>query len=172
MRGLVLCVPLVGLLAPQDPEPRPTRTTVAQGVLTPATPIRKQLKAGEVHEYVVPLAAGQAVKIAAAQVGIDVKIELVDPGGTSLSGVNDGVQVGGSEILAWVTQTEGDHRIKVWTENSSAEPGDYELLAEAAVATETHVAAITAYNEGRGIFERASRATDNQRAQMTEALGA
>jgi CHAT domain-containing protein len=172
MRGLVLCVPLVGLLAPPEPGPGPGRTTVAQGVLPPHAPIRKQLKAGEVHEYVVPLAAGQAVKVAAAQIGIDVKLELADPGGTTLVDANDWVQVGGSEILAWVTQRDGDHRIKVWTENSSAEPGDYELQAEAAAATETHVAAITAYNEGRRIFERASRATENQRAQMTEALRA
>jgi CHAT domain-containing protein len=141
-------------------------------VLTPDVPVRQRLKVGEVHEYAVPLASGQAVKVVAAQVGIDVKLELTDPDGATLIDVNDWLQVGGSEILAWVTQRDGDHRIKVWTENSSAEPGDYELQVEAAVASETHVAAITAYNEGRRSFERASRATENQRAQMTEALRA
>jgi tetratricopeptide (TPR) repeat protein len=135
-------------------------------------PVRHRLTATEVHEYRLGLAAGHALKVAAAQIGIDLKLELLDPGGTAVIDVNDWVQVGGSEVLVWLAQRDGDYRLKVSTDNPSSEPGDYELQAEAVVASETHVAAITAYNEGRQTFERASRATENQRAQMSEALRA
>ncbi len=175
MRALGLCVPLVGLLAPQGPSVAPSpppRSTVDQGVLAPSVPVRHRLAANEVHEYRLELAAGQALKVAGAQIGIDLTLELLDPAGTALIEVKDWVQVGGSEMLVWITQKEGDYRLKVSTDNPSSEPGDYELLAEAAVASETHVTAITAYNEGRRIFERASRATENQRGQMSDALAA
>ncbi len=173
MSPLGSCVPLLGLLAlqePASPPPRPAVTTVDRGALTSALPVRQRLAATEVHEYHLELPAGQAVKVAAAQVGIDLKLELVDPGGTAVIDVNEWVQVGGSEILVWVTQTHGDHRLRVSTDNPSSEPGEYELQAEVAVAGETHVAAVTAYNEGRQTFERASRATENQRARMGDAL--
>src|SRR5512134_3599233 len=102
MTALRWCVTFAALLLPRPAGSGPQKTavsTVDQGALPPDAPVRHRLTASEIHEYRLQLSSGQALKIAAGQIGIDLKLELVDPGGAALIDVNDWPQVGGTEFL-------------------------------------------------------------------------
>src|SRR5258705_11213214 len=55
------------------------------GNLPPLSPVQRELKGGETHSYGVALVAGQFLYAEVEQQGIDLAIDLFDPGGQKIA---------------------------------------------------------------------------------------
>ena len=55
------------------------------GNLPPLSPVKRELKGGETHSYQVALVAGQFLYAQVEQQGIDVAIDVFDPGGQKIA---------------------------------------------------------------------------------------
>lgn len=89
--------------------------------------IRGRLAGGGTDEHSIELAAGTFMKIETEQLRLDVAVELVDPGGTSLIWVDSPIGRLGKENLVAVAQTAGTYKIRILATEADAPPGEYLL---------------------------------------------
>ena len=123
--------------------------------LEPGHPVTRTLSGGKAHTYLVALKAGQYVRVAAEQKGIDVVLRLLAPDGRELIAVDSPNGAWGPERASEVAATAGYYRIEVRSDNATDKPGQYEMrIEELRPATErdrTRVAAERVYAEGEGL---------------------
>ncbi len=94
-------------------------------------PILRDLAGGGSDSYRMKLEAGQYVRCAADQQGIDVVLRLLAPDGRLIAEVDSPSGSQGPEKASVVTQTAGDYRIVVRSDDAKAKPGRYEMKVEA-----------------------------------------
>lgn len=122
--------------------------------LEPGHPVTRTLSGGKAHTYLVALKAGQYVRVAAEQKGIDVVLRLLAPDGHLLISVDSPNGAQGPERASEVAAATGDYRVEVRSDNAKDKPGQYEMrIEELRPATErdrTRVAAERVYAGGEG----------------------
>ena len=131
--------------------------------LHPNQAIERQMRGGEIHEFQVRLQAGEYLRVAVMQQGIDIQLNLLDSSGQKLvetDGLN-GSQ--GLEIAAIIAMQNSSIRVEV-TADKAVPSGQYVLKIEAlrpATESDRHwVTAQKLYQEG--ILIRAQPGTENQ----------
>src|ERR1044071_915031 len=96
-------------------------------VLTPGSPIERDIRAGESHAYRLTVDAGKFVYLTAAQLGIDLSIHLKGPDNKPL--FTDRMEYGGYEDLPWIAPTSGEVAIEIKA-GSFSPVGRYRLQVE------------------------------------------
>jgi CHAT domain-containing protein len=123
------------------------------GNLPPLSPVERELKGGETHSYQLSLVAGQFLYAQVEQQGIDVTIDVFDPGGQKIADVDSPNDNWGAEPILLVAGLSGNYRVDIRSPNKTALTGRYEIKIIASrkpTATDlTHFAAERAFNEGR-----------------------
>jgi CHAT domain-containing protein/Tfp pilus assembly protein PilF len=105
--------------------------------LEPGKPIERELAVDQSHSYQMTLAAGQYVKLAVDQRGIDVEVKLFGPDGKLITEVDTKRTTQGQEPVFWVAEEAGGYRLDVETKYKDAMAGRYEIrVVELRVATE------------------------------------
>jgi CHAT domain-containing protein/tetratricopeptide (TPR) repeat protein len=141
--------------------------------LEPGHPITRDLAGGGTQSYLVGLKAGQYVRLAADQRGIDVILRLLTPAGSPIVEVDSPNGAYGPERASEVADAAGDYRIEVKSGNAADKPGRYEMrIEELRPATDqdrTRVSAERVYAEGEG--QRRQKALDKAMASYQQALG-
>jgi len=123
--------------------------------LQPGHPVTRTLSGGKAHTYLVALKAGQYVRLAAEQKGIDVVLRLLAPDGKhQIISVDSPNGAQGPERASEVAAATGDYRVEVRSDTATDKPGRYEMrIDELRPATErdrTRVAAERVFAEGEG----------------------
>jgi len=175
--SLSLTALLVGLAVLSGvPPPDPPAVPIPRGVSW-----KRFLRAGETDRFAVHLAAGDHVRIAVEQQGLDVAVALLDPAGVGRIEADSPNGAEGWEVLHAVASAEGIHRIEVrpldprgsgrYTirvdEVRPATAGD-RLRAQAA---EKLYQGELAYVEGSGTSLRQARQAYREAAQALRAVG-
>jgi CHAT domain-containing protein len=117
-------------------------------------PILRDLAGGGSDSYRMKLEAGQYVRCAADQQGIDVALRLLAPDGRLITEVDSPSGAQGAERASEVTQTAGEYQIVVKSSVAGAKSGRYEVKVEelrpatAQDRTRVHAERIFAAGEG------------------------
>jgi len=104
-----------------EPKPRNAKQ------LVPGQPQDGTLSGGGQDNYSVTLSAGQYIKIAVDQRGVDVTVSLLSSDGTMLANVDTMNGTQGIEPLCWVAQASGDYFVQVSPLDSQAPSGQYSI---------------------------------------------
>jgi CHAT domain-containing protein/Tfp pilus assembly protein PilF len=116
---------LVGA-APQD-----------QSRLEPGKPIERELSGGQSHSYQLKLAAGQFLNVIVEQQGIDIMVQLSEPGGAQIAEFDGERRSQGQELASHVAEATGLHLLTVQPRLKNAPLGGYEIrIEELRAATE------------------------------------
>ena len=107
-------------------------TTVWEGRadLKPGAPIERELKGGESHSYRVLVEAGQYLRAAVEQKGVDVVVRLYAPSGRMLLEVDSPNGAQGPEPVAFIAEEVGEYRLEIVAADEKAAPGRYEARVE------------------------------------------
>jgi CHAT domain-containing protein/Tfp pilus assembly protein PilF len=92
-------------------------------------PVERQIAGGEKHSYLQRLEAGQYLRVAAEQRGIDVLLRLYGADGAPITEVDSPGGDHGFERISEVAVVAGDYRIEV-AGTEGAKPGTYEIRIE------------------------------------------
>ena len=85
----------------------------AQKTLQPGSPIERELKPGQVHEYTINLAENQFIQITVDQLEIDVIVRVLSPSGKPLGEFDSPNGGEGPEHVSFVASTGGVYRVSV-----------------------------------------------------------
>src|ERR1044071_5530156 len=78
----------------------------------PGQPVERDLAGGDAHVYELTLAAGQYLLFVVDQRGIDVVVEVFDPGGKQMIQVDSPNGSNGPERVVLVSKEAGTYRLK------------------------------------------------------------
>ena len=116
----------------RDDQPDPPQT--AQDPKPPAilepragAQVERELKAGEMHAYIVTLIPGQYLHVVVEQKGIDVVVRLFGPDSQKLTEVDSPNGTQGPEPLSIIAEVAGNYRLEVASLEEKAETGRYEV---------------------------------------------
>ena len=116
-------------------------------------PVEREIAGGDVHVYQVMLVGGQYLSVTVEQRGIDLMARLVGPGGQQLVEIDIAEGTQGIERLSAVAGTSGSYRLEILALRKTAARGRYEVrieeLREGTPQDQIHVAALSAYAEGK-----------------------
>lgn len=101
-------------------------TDAAIAPLEPGTVLTRELADGESHEYRVTLAAGLYAMVAVEQRSINVTITVFDAAGKQIADAN-ATGIGEVEKASFIADAAGTYRVRVWSSNSKAPRGTYEI---------------------------------------------
>ncbi len=122
--------------------------------IEPGQKAGRPLAEGATHPYLVRLEAGEYVRIAAEQRGVDLVLRLVAPGGDLIAEVDSPTGTQGAERVSEVAAVSGDYRAEV-VGGEGTTPGAYEIqIEEKGPATEAHrrrVEAERVFQDGEGL---------------------
>src|SRR5215831_19313202 len=97
-----------------------------------------QLSGGESHEYRFVLNAGQYARLLVDQRSVNVAVEVCDPSGKSVYAA-DSYQAGDAEVLQFVAESSGIHRLRLFAPARTAPLCLYSIMLDEIVpATERH----------------------------------
>jgi len=147
--------------AEQKPE------ALASGVV-----VERAIREGDVHTFLITVAPGQVVTVAADQLGADVSLGI---------GLNDTAQATadtsdkhhyGRELLLWVAPAIGTAQLVVRGKSVLSTGGRYRLTPAVLGATESWTAAMAALEEGDRLARGTERAALEQAAQAFQRAAA
>jgi CHAT domain-containing protein/Flp pilus assembly protein TadD len=95
--------------------------------LEPGNPIERELTGGQSHSYRMALAAGQYVKLAVEQRGIDVAVKLFGPDGKQIIEFDSEARLQEQETVEWMAEEAGSYRLDVLAKLKNAATGRYEI---------------------------------------------
>jgi CHAT domain-containing protein/Tfp pilus assembly protein PilF len=116
----------------RDDQPDPQQTAQESkppGILElkVGAPVERELKAGEMHAYIVNLASGQYLRVVVEQKGIDVVVRLFGPDGQKLTEVDSPNGKEGPEPISLIAEIAGNHRLEVRSLEEKTDTGRYEV---------------------------------------------
>ncbi|NOT64251.1 MAG: DUF4440 domain-containing protein [Acidobacteria bacterium] len=106
--------------------------------LTLNTPLARELKADETHNYQLKLAAKQFAHVVAVQQGVDIEVNVYDPAGKLIVSMDSPNGAQGPEPVWLANRPAGTYRIEVKPFSTPTQPGragKYEIKLEALRAT-------------------------------------
>ena len=124
-----LAAPLLGG-ALLSPAPAHAQDRVDLPTLAAGERVERDI-AGQVHAFGVEARAGDFLRIAVEQRGIDLVVEVRGPAGEKVLEVDAAPGPRGVETLAWLAQTTGVHRIEIGPPDEHRTSGSYTLWLEA-----------------------------------------
>jgi CHAT domain-containing protein/Tfp pilus assembly protein PilF len=145
-RWVVSAVLSAGVLAcgPQGPSAQKAKET-AMSNPAPAPALRiepgqkqqeRPLAEKETHPYLIHLEAGEYIRVAAEQRGVDLTLRLLSPSGELITEMDSPTGDRGAERVSEVAFAAGDYRFEV-VGNKGTSPGKYEIrIEEKRAATE------------------------------------
>ena len=107
----------------------PFDAAVGAEILKPGETVEGTLDPSAPTDYEVSLATGQFAQIEVAQIGLDVELEVIGPGGASLATVDQSPVRESMETFAWIATMPGPHRITLKARRSPP-AGRFRLLLE------------------------------------------
>lgn len=122
---LALCVILHPGCSPSSHEPEVTELP-----LVLASPLQKELRSGEIHEYRLPLESGQVIDARVEQQGTDILLLLLDSERKIVFEVDSPTATDRPEQLFAVAGASGTYRLRIWAAEET-ESGSYALRVEA-----------------------------------------
>lgn len=141
-------------------------------------PLERRIEGGGKHQYLLRVEAGEYVRVAAEQRGIDVVLRLFGPDGALLTEVDSPTGDRGAERVSEVAPAAGAYRLEVEAFEAAA-PGAYEVrIEERRAATEVdrrRVEAERVFAEGEGLRRAGEPAAALERygqaVEILQALG-
>ena len=120
-----------------DIEARPAQNDRQTIQLEPGKPIERELTGGQSHSYQMTLAAGQYVRLAVDQRGIDVVARLFGLDGKQIAEFDNEIRLQGVETVSWVAEVAGSYRLDLLARYKNSAAGQYEIrVDELRVATD------------------------------------
>ena len=98
-----------------------------ENLLESNTPVERELRAGEIHSYMLPLRAGDFLQAAVDQRGIDVVIRVFAPNGNKLAEIDSPNGKNGIEPIALEANAAGTYKIEIASLDKNSPPGRYEI---------------------------------------------
>ena len=132
---------LILLLAPSYPARQAEKDHVT--LLTPGSPIAREIKGGELHTYRIRLEAGQFLRAVFTQRGADVVVTVISPDGQKLAEVDSPNGAQGPEPVYLEAKAAGDYRIEVRMLEQTAATGKYEAKVEEVMSAAQYDARLT-----------------------------
>jgi CHAT domain-containing protein/tetratricopeptide (TPR) repeat protein len=172
MRRSVLIGAIVGTFAAHaslQPSSQQTTRPRAQP-LEPGAHVVRNLRPGELHAYEVTLLPGQYAGAVVEQLGIDVRVKLVQPDGHASIDIDRATGTRGLEPVVWIAEAAGRYRLEVGAVRQEAPAGRYEIrLIERRSAADADAARIA----GQEAFATAARLVrENNKASLAAAVQA
>ncbi|MGE0132169.1 MAG: CHAT domain-containing protein [Blastocatellales bacterium] len=119
--------------------------------------IEREMAGGETHSFQVLAQAGQYLRVALDQHGIDVRLDLLEPGGQRLVTMDSLNETQGIEAASLIAEQTGRYRVEVASLVKEAPAGRYEIklaaLREVSEQDRKWIAAQSAYAEGQRLLE-------------------
>jgi len=106
--------------------------------LVQGRPVVRMMRGGDVHNYQVPLSAGQYLKVVIDQRGIDVVVIAFRPDGTKISEVDIPNGTQGPEPISVAAGTSGVYQFEVRSLEADTAPGRYEIRIEEMLSAEQY----------------------------------
>jgi hypothetical protein len=119
----ILVILIVSALAP-PPETR-WQQPPAVPELVKGIPVERKLAGGAVHQFLLPLKAGEFARIRVEQRGIDVVLRLLDERGTVLAETDRPNGGYGPEEVVWAAKQASAFKIEVRALDEKAAEGIY-----------------------------------------------
>ena len=120
-----------------DIEARPAQNDRQTIQIEPGKPIERELTGGQSHSYQMTLAAGQYVRLAVDQRGIDVVAQLFGLDGKQIAEFDNEIRLQGVETVSWVAEVAGGYRLDLLARYKNSAAGQYEIrVDELRVATD------------------------------------
>jgi CHAT domain-containing protein len=133
--------------------------------------LTRTLPGSAADRMVVPLAAGQFVRIDVMQIGTDVRVFFRDPGNRVLAEVDSPTGAYGPETVVAVAEAAGDYFLEVTLSPGARSKGIYELtLAEVREATVSDQEVVLAHRLMRQVQELRLKHTAGARRDALELL--
>jgi erythromycin esterase len=110
-------------------------------------PIERELKAGETHAYAVELAAGQFLRAAVDQRGIDVVVRVFAPDHSGVLEIDSPNGDRGPEPVEFETKLAGAYRIEVAPADPASPAGKYEIKIIELLSVEANAARLAAVHQ-------------------------
>lgn len=136
---------LLILLAPASPGEIP--------LLTPVLPLEGSLAPGKSQAFDAELTAGKTYRVSAEQQGIDLILEVRDPGAVSFATVDGPLERWGTEEILLRAETSGIYRIEVRCGKKGIAAGRYRLGLEE-VSHPERIAALEAMTRAGALLHR------------------
>ena len=143
---LIISLPIVRIQAfphsgsaekSDDIETPPAQNDQQTRQLEPGKPIERELTGGQSHSYQITLAAGQYVRLAVDQRGIDVVVRLFGLDGKQIAEFDNEIRLQGVETVSWVAEVAGSYRLDLLARYKNSAAGQYEIrVDELRVATD------------------------------------
>lgn len=137
-------------------------------VLTPGTPVEREIVGSETHTYLISLAANQFVRISVSQREVDVAVLVFGIDG-QLHAQSNRPMVGMEQVI-FITNVAGDYRLEVSSPKKDTGRGHYHLGIEESRAARpqdhTRLAAEKAMAEGKQL--RSQRKAESLRSAITK----
>ncbi|HKQ74268.1 MAG TPA: CHAT domain-containing tetratricopeptide repeat protein [Blastocatellia bacterium] len=144
--------------------------------------MERMISGAEIHRYQIPLNAGEYLRVAITQKGIDLVVTALDPAGRRVSWIDRPNGAYGKEPISVIAEVAGDHKIEVRPTFKLAAPASYVITAteprKATADDSQRVAAEYTVNQGEelrsdGTADALSQAIDkfSQAAKIWRSLG-
>jgi erythromycin esterase len=112
--------------------------------LSENTPVVRDLKGNEVHEYLVDVAAGGLLRVVVDQRGIDVVVRAFALDGTRLAEVDSPNGDQGPEPVEIMPKVAGAYRIEVASLDPASPPGKYQIKIDEHLTAAAYAARLAA----------------------------
>ncbi len=138
--------------------------------------IRRELKGGSAHYYVLHLSSAQYVHVIVNQFGLDVVVTLIGEDGQEILEVDSANGTRGQEAVSLIADATGDFQLKVRPKEIAPPPGQYEIsIVEqraADVLDSKRVAAERSFAAGESLFrKKGTAALEQALAKYDESRG-
>ncbi len=119
--------------------------------------IKRKLVGAKSNTYRITLSANQFMNVIVDQDGIDVVVQVIEPGGKQIFGFNSESDLRGRECVPLVAESAGDYRLIVRPFQKTAAAGSYQIrIEEMRAATEND----QVQQEARKLYEKAIKLRD------------
>ncbi|MGH9845228.1 MAG: CHAT domain-containing protein, partial [Blastocatellia bacterium] len=96
-------------------------------LLEPGKPVERELSAGQAHSYRLTLAAGEYLRVAIAQRGVNVGVAIFGPDGRQIAEVDNSRDPKGLEEILFIAEAPGKYQLKVRAVEKENTTGRYEV---------------------------------------------
>lgn len=101
-------------------------------------PLERELKGQEIHNYTIPLKAGDFLQMAVDQRGIDVVVRVFAPGGDKLAEIDSLNGKNGIEPINLEVKAAGTYKIEIASLDKNSQPGRYEAKVTEILSAEQY----------------------------------
>ena len=139
----------------------------------PGTAVEAQMKAGEVHHWLIPMESGRFADVTVEQKGVDVAVSLRGPDGRVRASIDSPNGSRGPEPVPFLADSAGTYRLEIKASGEGAYAVRIGDVRPATAVDQTRVQAERLLSEGEALRlkeDRASLVQAAERARQAEGL--